>query len=140
MNPAEGPDIVSVYVDDVLVFSKTLQDHHLTQVLMRLKSVGLKLKLSKCHFACKELTFLGHVITPTGVKPNDGLIAAVRDFPEPGNIKELRRFLGLVSYQASSTLHNLTKKDVEFSWSASCKESFEHLKYKTHFCPLVQSF
>ena len=80
LNPTDGSRFVSVYLDDVLVFSKTLEDHldHLRIVIQRLVEAGLKLKPAKCHFAREELEYLGHVITREGLKTNPRPIEAVR--------------------------------------------------------------
>jgi len=69
LNPDEGPDFVEVYIDDVLIFSRTMQEHlnHLRQVLERLRRAGLKLKPSKCHFIRQSVEYLGHVIMPQGL-------------------------------------------------------------------------
>jgi len=85
LNPEDGPDFVSVYIDDVLVFSHTLEEHleHLRHVSERIESAGLKLKPSKCCFIQKEVEYLGHVLTPDGVKTTPRLVAAVVDFPQP---------------------------------------------------------
>jgi len=79
LNPEGGPDFVSVYLDDVLVFSKTLEGHleHLRTVIERLAAAGLKLKPSKCHFIRQEVEYLGHIITPNGLKPSPQRVAAV---------------------------------------------------------------
>ena len=75
LNLAKGLDFVSVYIDDVLVFSWTLEEHmeHLRLMMERLCEANLKLKPSKCCLARKEVDYLGHVITPTGLKPNQKL-------------------------------------------------------------------
>ena len=80
LNPAAGPDFVVVYIDDILVFSPTLEQHlhHLRAVIMRISEAGLKLKLSKCHFIRSEVEYLGHLITPEGLKPNSKLVEAVQ--------------------------------------------------------------
>ena len=72
LNPPEGPDFVSVHIDDILIYSETLEDHleHLKCVIERLMTSGLKLKPMKCHFVRQEVEYLGHIITPTGLKPN----------------------------------------------------------------------
>ena len=138
LNPPEAPGFVSVYIDDVLFFSKTLQEH-LKLVIQCLQEVGLKLKPEKCKYACKQVEYLGHVISSSGLKPNHKLTAAVCDFPTPRNVKEVRRFLGLTSYyrkfipdfaRVAEPLHRLTRKDVEFSWTTDCQISFDTLKKK----------
>ena len=100
LNPAAGPDFVAVYIDDILVFSPTLEQHlhHLKAVIMRIKEAGLKLKPMKCHYVRNEVEYLGHLITPEGLKPNSKLVEAVQEFPRPSNVSGVRRFLGLASY------------------------------------------
>ena len=100
VNPENGPEFVTVYIDDLLVFSSTLPEHlhHLRLILAKLRDVGLKLNPNNCCFIRKEVEYLGHVITPHGLKPNDKLIAAVRELVPPKNAQELRHFLGLSSY------------------------------------------
>ena len=80
LNPESGTSFVAAYIDDILVFSTTIQEHlrHLQLVLERLQQVGLKLKPAKCRFARKEVEYLGHIITPDGLKPNPSLVSAVR--------------------------------------------------------------
>ena len=72
LNPTEGPSFVSVYIDDVLIFSRSLEEHlrHIGQVLDQLQAAGQKLKPSKCHFVCQQVEYLGHLITPKGL-PSD---------------------------------------------------------------------
>ena len=145
LNPPEGPDFVSGYIDDVLVFSRTLEEHmeHLCLVIERLREANLKLKPAKCR---KEVEYLGHLITPSGLKPNHKLVMAVQEFPLPRDIRELRRFLGLASYyrkfipqfsKIAEPLHNLTRKEVEFVWSDACQSAFESLKCKLSVAPVL---
>ena len=98
LNPEDGPDFVVVYIDDVLVFSCTLDDHleHLCCVIQRIHDAGLKLKPSKCRFIRDEVEYLGHLITPQGLKTNSRLTAAITELPQPRNLPEVRRFLGLI--------------------------------------------
>jgi hypothetical protein len=100
LNPEGGPDFVSVYIDDILIFSETLEDHlrHLKMVIERLQQCGLKLNLAKCRFCREEVEYLGHIITRHGLKTNPALVAAVKEFPIPKNVQEVRRFLGMTSY------------------------------------------
>ena len=92
-NPPEGSDFVSVYLDDVIVFSRTLDDHmrHLSLVIDRLAKAGLKLKPSKCHFMSQKVQYLGHLLTPDGIRPNPDRVAAVRDYPALTSVKGVRQ-------------------------------------------------
>ena len=66
LNPPDGKQFVSVYIDDVLVYSRTLEEHleHLQQVIQKIENAGLKLKPSKCNFVREEVEYLGHILTP----------------------------------------------------------------------------
>ena len=83
LNPENVPDYVAVYLDDVLVFSRTLEDHleHLHCVIQRIRDAKLKLKPSKCQFIRKEVKYLGHIVTQEGLKTNPRITAAVAEFP-----------------------------------------------------------
>ena len=148
LNPDDGPDFVSVYIDDVLVFSLTLEEHikHLKEVITRLQEAGLKLKPTKCHFILEEVEYLGHVITPDGLKPAHKLTAAVVKFPVPRSVKEVRQFLGLSSYyrrfiprfaQIAKPLHELTQKGIQFCWNERCQLAFVTLKEKLTQAPVL---
>ena len=132
-------DLCSVYVDDIIVFSRTVEDHvsHLEQVFSRLREVGLRLHPAKCRFASPQVEFLGHLITAEGILPNPAKISAVKEFRNPTNVKEVRQFLGIAGYyrrfvpnfsKVAGPLHDLTKQDVQFQWTPQCQESFDQLK------------
>ena len=148
LNPEEGPDFVSVYIDDVLIFSRTLTEHlqHLKLVIGRLLEAGLKLQPSKCHFVRKEVVYLGHIITPDGLKPNPRLVSAVKEFPVPRDVRQVRQFLGLSSYyrrfiaqfaKVAKPLHELTRKGIEFAWSPDCQAAFDILRGKLSQAPVL---
>ena len=148
LNPDQGPDFVSVYIDDVLIFSRSVDEHlrHVQLVLDRLRATGLKLKPSKCHFLRQTVDYLGHVITTEGLKPNSKQIAAVEDYPVPESVTQVRQFLGLTSYyrrfipqfaKTAAPLHNLMKKDAVFVWTADCQAAFEFLKQKLINAPIL---
>lgn len=114
-----------VYLDDVVIFSDTVEQHlaDLRAVFERLRAAGLKVKVSKCKFFAKEVDYLGHSISSEGVKPKGKNIEAIRDLPEPRNVTELRRFLGMAQYyrrfvmgfaHIADPLFNLLKKGEEF--------------------------
>lgn len=91
---------VLVYLDDVIVFGKTLEEHEerLEKVLQRLKEEGLKLSLEKCQFYQNSVNYLGHVVSAEGVSTDPKKLEAVTTWPRPRSIKELRSFLGFCSY------------------------------------------
>ena len=150
LNPGEFKRFVEAYIDDIIVFSETLPQHlcHLRLVLERLRGAYLKLKTKKCHFIRQEVEYLGHLITPLGLRPNPSHIAAVVDYPVPESITQVRQFLGLTSYyrrfvshfaKLASPLHQLTKKDVTvvFEWTEECQHGFETLKSKLTEAPIL---
>ena len=125
LNPMEGPNFVSVYIDNLLVYSRTLEEHlnHLSKVMDRLREGNLKLQPAKCYFCKQTVEFLGHVLTPQCLLPNPKRVTAVQNFPVPCNVTELRQFLGLASYyrhfvaqfvNVAAPMHRLTGKD--FRW------------------------
>ena len=91
---------VRVYMDDIVVFSKTMEEHlnHLAQVFARLSKKKLKIKLQKCDFAKRAVRLLGHIISKEGINTDPAKIETITAYPRPQNISELRRFLGLASY------------------------------------------
>ena len=139
LNPDTAHDFVAIYLDDILVFSETFEAHllHLRRVLERFKAAGLKLKSSKCHFISQTVEYLGHLITSQGISPNPNQVSAIKEFPAPTSLKELRQFLGLASYyrrficsfaEIAHPLHSLTQKDALFQWSPECQQAFQQLK------------
>lgn len=91
---------VLVYLDDVIVFGRTLEEHEqrLLKVLDRLKEEGLKLSLDKCQFCCPSVTYLGHIVSKDGIATDPSKIEAVKSWPRPKNITALRSFLGFCGY------------------------------------------
>ena len=89
-----------VYLDDIIVFSTTFDQHvkKLRAVFNRLSAAGLKLKPSKCCFGQKSVNYLGHVVGVEGLQPDQRKVQAVLDFPRPVDGAGVRRFLGLVGY------------------------------------------
>ena len=148
LNPAEGPSFVSVYIDDVLIFSRTLEEHlrHIGQVLDQFQAAGLKLKPSKCHFMCQRVEYLGHLITQKGLLRNTKKVSAVTDFPTPTSVTQVRQFVGLASYyrrfiegfaRIAGPLHQLTKQNAEFKWTDECQEALDTLKKKLVEAPVL---
>src|SRR6201999_126866 len=132
-------DFVLAYLDDILIFSKTLEGHiqHVRKVMTRLKEKDLPLKLSKCEFHKHEIAFLGYRISERGLAPDPKKIQAVEEWPEPTNVKDVQAFLGLANYyrrfiqqfsKVAAPLTALTKKDAVFKFGEDCKEAFKELK------------
>jgi hypothetical protein len=93
-------ECVIIYLDDILIYSKTPEEHqvHLERVLQRLQEHRLYAKPSKCNFNMTEIKYLGFLITPEGIKPDPDLIRAIQEFPIPKTLKRLQSFLGLANY------------------------------------------
>jgi hypothetical protein len=91
---------VMAYLDDVIVFSNSIEEHaeHLSSVLAMLSRHGLKLQLSKCTFAVTRTKYLGHVLDGEGVHVDPSYVKGVTDMPLPSSVKELQSFLGLTGY------------------------------------------
>ncbi|GFW76091.1 retrovirus-related Pol polyprotein from transposon opus [Trichonephila clavipes] len=89
-----------VYLDDILCYSENAEEHrsHLRTIFQGLSSYGLKLNISKCVFGVTELIFLGHLITPDGIKPLPDKVQAVLDYKQPETVGSLRKFLGLLNF------------------------------------------
>lgn len=89
-----------VYLDDIVVFSSSLQEHmtHLKLVFQKLAQANLKLQIEKSEFLKKEIEYLGHIVTAEGIKPNPKKIEAIKKFPIPQTKKEIKSFLGLLGY------------------------------------------
>ncbi|GFW58334.1 retrovirus-related Pol polyprotein from transposon 297 [Trichonephila clavipes] len=126
------------YLDDIIVFSETFEDHliRLRLVLKCLQEAGLKLNLKKCLFAAQEVKILGHLVSSNGVRPDPDKVKAVKNFPTPKNIHDIRSLLGLCSYfrrfikgfcYPAEPL-SLLKSGVEFHWGPEEVEAFHSLK------------
>ena len=125
-----------------------MEEHlvHLRTVLQRLAEAGLKLKPEKCHFVRQEVEFLGHVITPKGLKTTARLVSAVEEFQQPTNAKQTRQFLGLCSFyrrfipgfaKIAKPLHQLTRVGIPFSWTVERQRAFIMLKKKLCEAPVL---
>lgn len=125
-------------MDDIVIYASFLAEHSqkLRKLLGRLKSAGLSLQPDKCLFLKKEITYLGHLITENGVKPNPKKTVAVKNFPVPKTKKNVKQFLGLVGYyrrfienfsQIAKPLTLLLKNETTFIWLSLHQKAFETL-------------
>ena len=128
-----------VYFDDVLIFSSSFDEHisHLETILKLFIENNIKPKIEKCLFAQFEITYLGHLISKEGIKPDPNRLSTVLKFKIPHSAKEVRQFLGLCSFfhrficnfaYIAKPLHNLTKKTSSFKWKSECNKAFCKLK------------
>ena len=127
------------YLDDIIIFSKTEEEHmeHLEIIFNRLREAGLKLKLQKCSFFKKHIQYLGHLISDEGIQPLPEKLESIAKMLVPKNAKQVKQFLGLVGYyrkfiprfaDISRVLTKLTRKDEEFKWTPECDKCFHMLK------------
>jgi transposase InsO family protein len=141
---------VVVYLDDILIFSKTEKDHirDVRAVLDVLRKEKFYAKLSKCAFFKQETIFLGHLVGQDGIKPDPAKVKAVKDWPVLTNVKEVRSFLGLTNYfrkfiqgyaKMAHPLHQLTKANAMFHWSEECQHAFTALKRTLTSAPVLQA-
>ena len=91
---------VALYIDDILIFSKSQREHeqHIDMVLQALEDNHMKLKLAKCHWAQKQVKFLGHILNGDGLMPDPKKVEAVKDWPIPAKLKDLQSFLGYTNF------------------------------------------
>ena len=127
---------VLVYLDDILVFSKSAEEHaeHLKQVLARLRKHKLYAKMSKCFFFRDSVEFLGHVVSKDGVQVDPKKVSVIRDWPP---LRDVQQFLGLGNYfkhyiqgyaKLVAPLRKLTEKSVAFLFEGAAAQAFENLK------------
>lgn len=141
MNKILGPyrDIAVVYLDDVIIPSKTYRENldHLRQILRVFRQENLTLNLKKCEFLASSINYLGFEIDHSGVRPGAAKIEVVRQFPIPKNVKQVRQFLGLTGFfrkfvknyaSIVRPLTALTQKNINWTWSQNEQEAFEKLK------------
>jgi hypothetical protein len=139
---------VLVFFDDILIYSKSLDDHvnHLRSVLTVLDQHQLFAKLSKCRFVVTEIEYLGHLISAQGVRADPSKLEAMVDWPVPQTIKSLRGFLGLTGYYRKFIRHYgllaapltaLLKKNA-FLWSSTATTAFLNLKNAVTSPPVLR--
>lgn len=127
------------YLDDVIIFSPTFEDHlrHVEQVFSAIRKAGLKLKPKKCAFAMQQIAFLGHIVSKEGILPDPEKLRAVSEFPPPSNAKEVMQFLGLAGYYrrfvkgfsaTAKPLTELLSKGVAWEMTPLRLSAFENLR------------
>ena len=134
-----------IYLDDVIVFSKTPEEHliRLRGVFQKMREVGLKLKPSKCEFFKDRIAYLGHIVSKSGIETDPKKISDIKEWPQPKTVTDVRQFLGFTNYyrkfikqytQVANPLnklisgHNAKKKNKRVEWTQECEDSFQSLK------------
>ena len=146
------------YLDDLLIYSKTFEEHlqHVDRLLQKIEDTGLKLRVDKCQFFRREVTYLGHTISADGVSCEQGKVEAVRDWPVPKTTTEVRSFLGFASYyrrfisgfaKIAGPLHDLVAEgsqarkkkmvDVTHLWQSNHQQAFDALKAALTTAPVL---
>lgn len=140
----QGLDFTFCYIDDILIASDTPDQHyeHVKTVFERLDKHGLTINLAKCCFGTDKLEFLGHQVSPDGIRPLDEKIQTILDYPKPKTIEELRRLLGLLNFyrncipraadqqaELNKYLHNAKKRDkTVINWTDKANDAFLQCK------------
>ncbi|GJV02408.1 putative reverse transcriptase domain-containing protein [Tanacetum coccineum] len=139
---------VIVFIDGILVYSKSKQEHaeHLKLILELLKKEQLYAKFSKCEFWIPKVQFLGHVIDSQGIHVDPAKIESVKDWASPKSATEIRQFLGLAGYyrrfiegfsKIAKPMTKLTQKKIKFEWSDKAEAAFQLIKQKLCSAPIL---
>ncbi|WVZ75631.1 hypothetical protein U9M48_023668 [Paspalum notatum var. saurae] len=139
---------VVVFIDDILVYSKSEEEHeeHLRTVLTRLREHQLYAKFSKCAFWLREVSFLGHILSEKGVAVDPSKVEDVLNWKQPETVTEISSFLGLAGYyrrfikdfsKTAKPMTSLTKKNAKYLWDPKCEEAFTSLKKSLTSAPVL---
>ncbi|GKB06584.1 putative reverse transcriptase domain-containing protein [Tanacetum coccineum] len=139
---------VIVFIDDILIYSKSKQEHeeHLKLILELLKKEQLYAKFSKCEFWIPKVQFLGHVIDSQGIHVDPAKIESIKDWASPKTATKIRQFLGLAGYycrfiegfsKISKSMTKLTQKKVKFDWGDKEEATFQLIKQKLCSAPIL---
>ena len=137
-----------IYLDDLLIYSKTQEEHnaHVRQVLQRLREYGLYAKLEKCNFDCKQVEFLGYVVSSEGISMDPAKVQTVLDWQIPCSVRDVQCFLGFANFYRKFIkgysaiilpLTQLTQKNQSFIWTPGANKAFMDLKKAFTSAPVL---
>ena len=137
-----------IYLDDLILLSESFEEHLslLSTVLDRLREAGLVLSAEKCKFCVPQLKYLGYVVDYEGLRPDPEKVEAIINIPVPRTVSEIRRFMGTASWyrrfipnfsSIMAPLTNLIKKNVKWSWTSECENSFRKIKEHLITAPVL---
>jgi hypothetical protein len=137
-----------IFLDDVIVYSKSAEEHaaRLRNVLRRFHEANLQLNPEKCVFTQPQVQYLGFVLSERGISASPDKVKAIRQYPAPKNVRDVRAFLGLASFyrrlvpnfaELAKPLTTLTWKGREFSWGPSQREPFDSTKDRICTTPVL---
>jgi hypothetical protein len=141
--------ICLTYLDDVLVIANSFENClvNIREVFSRFRAANLRMNGKKCQWLRDNIEWLGHIISPEGIRPSPKNIQAVMDFPRPTDQKQLRSWLGLCNYyrrfiqgyaQVTSVFRNLLSKDATFVWTEEHEAAFTKLRDLMTSPPLLR--
>ena len=139
---------VVVYFDDILIYSRSVDEHidHIKQVLDVLRAEKLYANMEKCSFCTNKVVFLGYVVSGQGIEVDESKVDAIKNWPTPINVSQVRSLLGLAGFYRrfvkdfstiAAPLNELTKKGVVFKWGAPQDEAFLELEKQLTQAPLL---
>lgn len=152
-------DFASAYLDDVLIFSDTLEEHeeHVRKVIEKLHAAGLQIDVDKCEFHVQQTKYLGLIITTDGIQMDPAKVAAMKDWESPKNIKDVQAFLGFANYyrqfiykfsKVAAPLTDMTRgltkgsalDNPKFEWTPEAEAAFQDLKSRFLSEPILRHF
>ena len=136
------------YFDDIIISSPTISEHltSIEKVLMKFRLANMRVKLTKCEFIKPEIKFLGHLVTPEGIRMHPGHLDSIKNYPTPTNTDQVRSFLGLLSYfrgfvpefsRIADPLNKLLKKEQPFVWQPEQQQAMTTLKESLMKAPIL---